>query len=221
MISDKNQYIAEKWGVDLAQKPHIQVLGMNRASLARLFTRFGYRTGVEVGTLAGEYADVLCRSNPRMKLYCVDPYEAYVGYVRYHTQRNLDDSFKQAKKRLKRQNVEFIKEYSVEAAKQFERESVDFVYIDGAHDFRNVVDDIDSWYLKIKVGGIISGHDYIRRKRPTRTHIIQAVHGFRDSYSIKSPLFITDRPGHLKEKGRDQTRSWFWIKDKLDNEYLR
>jgi predicted O-methyltransferase YrrM len=57
-----------------------------------------------------------------------------------------------------------IKSYSWEASKNFEDNSVDFVFIDADHEYESVVKDIDSWLPKVKKGGIISGHDYITWK---------------------------------------------------------
>ncbi len=49
---------------------------------------------------------------------------------------------------------------SVEAAEEFEDESVDFVFIDGDHSYGAVKQDIEKWYPKVKSGGIIAGHDW-------------------------------------------------------------
>jgi beta-1,4-mannosyl-glycoprotein beta-1,4-N-acetylglucosaminyltransferase len=48
---------------------------------------------------------------------------------------------------------------SVEAAKLYENETLDFVFVDAAHDYDNVKADIAAWLPKIKKGGIIAGHD--------------------------------------------------------------
>ena len=37
---------------------------------------------------------------------------------------------------------------------------MDFVFLDAAHDYENVKEDILSWYPKVKVGGWLTGHDY-------------------------------------------------------------
>lgn len=49
---------------------------------------------------------------------------------------------------------------SVEASKLYENGSLDFVFIDGAHDYKYVKADIEAWLPKIKVGGYLAGHDY-------------------------------------------------------------
>jgi hypothetical protein len=53
-----------------------------------------------------------------------------------------------------------IREHSVDAAKLFTDGSLDFVYIDASHDYKNVTADLKAWYPKVKIGGVVSGHDY-------------------------------------------------------------
>ena len=53
-----------------------------------------------------------------------------------------------------------IKLPSVEAAKTFEDNSIDFMFLDASHKYSDVRDDLNAWYPKIKKGGIFAGHDY-------------------------------------------------------------
>jgi len=53
-----------------------------------------------------------------------------------------------------------IVDESCNAAKQFEDGSLDFVFIDASHSYENVRKDIIAWLPKVKVGGILAGHDY-------------------------------------------------------------
>jgi SAM-dependent methyltransferase len=48
----------------------------------------------------------------------------------------------------------------MEAVLDFPYESIDFVYIDGSHEFDYIMCDIIEWGRRVKKGGIISGHDY-------------------------------------------------------------
>lgn len=54
-----------------------------------------------------------------------------------------------------------IRKPSLEAVCEFEDESLDFVFIDAAHDYESVKADIESWIHKVKPKGIIAGHDYL------------------------------------------------------------
>ena len=48
---------------------------------------------------------------------------------------------------------------SVEAARRFPDESLDFVMIDGAHDYKSVRADVRAWFPKVKRGGLLAGDD--------------------------------------------------------------
>jgi precorrin-6B methylase 2 len=52
-----------------------------------------------------------------------------------------------------------LKMDSVSASQQVENESLDFVFIDGDHRYKGVLDDINSWMPKLRYGGIMAGHD--------------------------------------------------------------
>lgn len=49
---------------------------------------------------------------------------------------------------------------TLEAAAQFDNDSVDFVFVDADHSYAAVKEDIHTWLPKMKDGGILAGHDY-------------------------------------------------------------
>tara|TARA_R110000868_G_scaffold18657_3_gene81656 strand:+ start:138 stop:2372 length:2235 start_codon:yes stop_codon:yes gene_type:complete len=49
---------------------------------------------------------------------------------------------------------------SAESAADFADGSLDFIFIDAAHDYDSVVKDLATWWPKLKPGGIFAGHDY-------------------------------------------------------------
>jgi Methyltransferase domain len=54
-----------------------------------------------------------------------------------------------------------VSAYSVKAAESFSDGSLDFVYIDANHTFQHVNQDLRAWYPKLRVGGLICGHDAV------------------------------------------------------------
>lgn len=66
---------------------------------------------------------------------------------------------------------------SVEASKLYEDGSLDFVFIDGAHDYKYVRADIDAWLPKVKSGGYIGGHDYVAGQHEEVVRAVDEVFG--------------------------------------------
>jgi len=89
-------------------------------------------------------------------------------------------------------NVELVKEFSIEAAKQFNDESVDLIYIDAGHDYMSVMADLENWYPKLKPGCMIWGDDF------SWVGVRSAVKDFTKEHGIQHKTF--------------KPRSWYFIK---------
>lgn len=122
----------------------------NRLDLPQYFAELGFKKGAEVGVFTGYFSEVMCKAMPGLELICCDIWGS--GKYQRAEQECLE--------RLRPYNVTIIKKYSVEAAKDVPDGSLDFVYIDGAHDYDNVKADIEAWAPKVRIGGIISGDDF-------------------------------------------------------------
>jgi predicted O-methyltransferase YrrM len=181
---------------------------INRIKLAEYFNELGFKVGAEIGVAYGYYSEVLCQSIPGLKLYCVDSWKGYVGYdTRYE---KYEEMFEQAKKVLSKYNCEFIRKYSMDAVKDFEDGSLDFVYIDANHDYDHTLEDIREWTKKVKIGGIVSGHDYYMSKRGN-VKVKEAVNTYIAETGYE--LQLTDWRRHLEKKDNQQP-SWYFIKNK-------
>lgn len=66
---------------------------------------------------------------------------------------------------------------STEAAKLYEDKSLDFVFIDANHRYEYVKEDIFAWTPKIKLGGLIAGHDYNHGELPGVTKAVNEIFG--------------------------------------------
>ena len=116
-------------------------------------------TGVEIGVSFGNNAFSMLTFLPIEKLFLVDPWVKYVDddekvYTR-HVVGYID-----AKKKLAPwiEQTVFIKNFSHKAIVDIPNE-LDFVYIDGNHRYEYVKRDIELYYPKIRIGGVIGGHD--------------------------------------------------------------
>lgn len=217
IMTDVLQYLAQKYGINTSQrKQPVEIPNTGRDTLATIFREVGFTKGAEVGVERGIYSEILLQANPDLQLYSIDCWEAYEGYRDHMTQEEMDLLYEQAKARLGLYHPRciVIKGFSTEVAKDITDESLDFVYLDGNHEFVEVVNDIAAWEKKVKVGGIIAGHDYIKRRNAQYLmQVPYAIHGYVDAYTIK-PLFILGRRDKIKGELRDSTRSWFYVKPK-------
>lgn len=115
-------------------------------------------TAIEIGIDKGYNAkDILNKLNIS-KIYLVDPYESYEEYGRKEKQVLVSEKI--AKKELfpYRKKIVWIKDYSDNAVKKI-KEKIDFIYIDGNHDYKYVLSDLNNYWPLVKKGGIFAGHD--------------------------------------------------------------
>lgn len=200
--------IVEKFGIETWRSDRMPIVvdSLTRDGFAALVAELGFHLGAEIGVERGRYSKSLLKANPRLTLYGVDPWETYNGYRDYVSQQQLDEFYADTQRRLAPYpGAKLIRAFSAEAVKDFHDESLDFVYIDGNHDLMNVVTDLTLWSKKVRPGGIVAGHDYVRRTSSrTRTlHVIEGVVAFTKCYDV-SPWFVF---GNRREAG-----SFMWVK---------
>jgi hypothetical protein len=138
----------------------------NRKELAKYFAELGFKIGVEVGVCKGRYSRVLCDNIPGLKLFGIDNWVNISGSDEERAHR--ESAYKQTLENLKPfiQSGMYIvvKKSSMDALNDFLDNSLDFVFIDADHSYESVKKDLCGWVPKVRVGGIISGHDYYKFK---------------------------------------------------------
>jgi hypothetical protein len=55
---------------------------------------------------------------------------------------------------------ELVQSSTLEAARRFPDGFFDWIYLDATHTYAEARRDLEAWYPKVKLGGLISGHDY-------------------------------------------------------------
>jgi hypothetical protein len=125
----------------------------NRNHLPALLNSMGcIGEGVEVGVFKGQFSNLILSGWPGT-LIGVDSY-------------NRGTDFHLLVQAINR-NRQFIDEgrYRIVVNDSYQSAALvpsdlDFVYLDADHLYQSVMNDIINWYPKVKIGGLMCGHDY-------------------------------------------------------------
>jgi hypothetical protein len=139
---------------------HRVVPGYTRRQLYRSFNAHGYRVGAEIGVADGRNSLAMCEEIRGLELLCVDPWQKYRANPRGGPQSQHDGNYELARERLSHYSVRFVRAFSMDAVKDVPVGSLDFVYIDGHHGYEFVLADIREWSQRVRIGGVIAGHDF-------------------------------------------------------------
>ena len=141
--------------------------------------------GVEVGVYEGDHAKSMLKTGKVDKLYLIDSYK-YIENRKDVILKNLEEAKLKAYNLLKRENVEWIYLFSNEAVNKIPN-NLDFVYLDGGHSYKTIKEDIDNYWKKIKVGGILGGDDIYNGENGDRDGVVRAVIEFavKNNFKLK------------------------------------
>lgn len=128
--------------------------------------------GAEIGVYKGDFSKNILTLHEGLKLHMIDSWsestyddkgndsasEPFRKIYTLEADKNYKTAFKSVFEFKDRALL--IKNFSMEAVNFFTDEYFDFVFIDAAHDYDSVIEDIKAWMPKVKKGGYICGHDY-------------------------------------------------------------
>ena len=197
-----------------------RVPNCSRDELPEFFRHLGFQIGAEIGVYKGRFSEKFCQAG--LKMYAIDNWTTwrYQGKT-YHTQERQDVLYGRAKRILGHyKDCTVVRKASMDAVLDFKSESLDFVYIDADHSFGGISNDIYEWYLRVRRGGIISGHDYrytgvdprAKSSYNTYCHVGPVVDAFVKAFGIDD-FYIFGRSRPLEtEQTNDQYLSWMFFK---------
>jgi predicted O-methyltransferase YrrM len=159
---------------------------------------------VEIGSFLGRSTHYLATSlynagKENVKIYAVDTFEGSSEHVNLKLPKDFSSIF--------RENLEFFIEKRIvipcqgrsddpKILERFEEATIDFIMVDGAHEYEPVMSDIINWWPKLKPEGVMFGDDY------ELASVEQAV---------KKSLSTTLAPGLSVNSSSEQT--WFTSKN--------
>ena len=101
-----------------------------------------------------------------------------------------------------------VRKKSSDAVEMFEDNSIDFLFVDGNHEYEYVLEDLRNYYPKVKPGGIICGDDYFMSAKDNGRKMVQeAVEEFSNEYN----LLVMTMGSH---GGIDNPKNWLFYKPK-------
>lgn len=121
--------------------------------------------GAEIGVFEGGFSRVLLEKWEG-NLYLIDPWRELdeSKYIDSSNHKYHQDAYLQTMNSIRgfESRAIMIRALSVQAVNLFKDNSLDFVYIDGNHSYNYVKQDLKKWYPKVKSGGYLMGHDYLK-----------------------------------------------------------
>lgn len=138
--------------------------------LASFCLEQGYKTFVEVGCKEGRTTGHILKHVPDSYVIAIDPWMADPAPANGDPTREDYKSWDFAKiEREFYENVgadlercRMFRGTSQEAAERqpLPKDGVDLIFIDALHDYESVMQDIALWWPKVRIGGMLAGHDF-------------------------------------------------------------
>lgn len=188
----------------------VEIPDVDRTQLPKLYKHLGYKVGAEIGVYKGAFTKLFAEEG--FKIYAIDPWMAFSGQGRTLNRKDRQNFLFEHTSRLLKpySNALIIRQTSMDALQYFDDGSLDFVYIDGDHDFRHIAEDIFEWSKKVRKGGMVSGHDYFSthpKARNTIVHVAPIIDSYTKLFKVEN-VWTLGRDFHKNNKAM----SWLFIK---------
>lgn len=130
----------------------------------------------EVGVSMGVFADAIARVTQPKKMYLIDAWHMEIPQFG-------DPAFQHVKSRfsdeIENGTVNILRGWSVDMLNQIPDGALDWIYIDAGHEYHDVLADLAAAASKVKIGGLVCGHDYAKwGRKGARMGVVEAVNQF-------------------------------------------
>jgi hypothetical protein len=150
----------------------------------------------EIGVAAGYFSDILLKYSDISTLYSIDPWKTFDNDVYRDTdnvsQEEFRENYKTAVRILEKygKRSKVLRMTSEEASRLFKTETLDFIFIDANHSYGECIKDLESWWPKLRTGGVFAFHDYVNAE------IVQGTYGVKKAVDEfikdkRQKLFVT------------------------------
>jgi len=118
-------------------------------------------TLVELGSFQGRSSIAIAAvMPPQSTLHCVDHFHG----SEEHAEMDTSDMFARFRENIEKfgvaDRIEVLAKTTLEAADEFQPNSIDFILLDASHDYESVKADLAAWYGKLRAGGVLFCDDY-------------------------------------------------------------
>ena len=146
----------------------------------------GFNIGLLIGVRSANFAHAILRHwHVCEKFYLVDPYQhipiLHADELMTDTISDPEQMFQDAVSRMSVfGNVpSWLRLTPQQAITHIPDNSIDFIYIDDRHDYCSVMQNLELFWPKLRVGGVMAGHDYLTVAEAKKLY---------ERFSLKIPL---------------------------------
>ena len=140
----------------------------------------------EIGVWKGDFSETILDRNQPARLNLVDPWLfvptlpcRWYGGAQAQSQHDMDMIHQGVVSRFARaSNITIHRKPSAQAVGGFPDRSFDWIYIDGDHSYKSVLEDLRLWSAKVKPGGYLAGDDFDWKDESDEFSVRQAVEQF-------------------------------------------
>jgi predicted O-methyltransferase YrrM len=195
----------------------------DRNELHILLNKFRFKTMIEIGVASGEYAALMLEKWKGFEhYYGIDAWE---NQKNYKVPANLDNeghnkNYEITRNKLEskygKERITLIRNYSTLAATLFKKESIDFIYVDGRHDYCGCAEDLNIYFPILICDGLFAGHDFMLKNDNPEIDWNTCANGTRVVGSVKKAVLDFAKKKSVRQvytTGETAYASWYFFKD--------